>query len=305
MALKISVVVLIGPKVKFPDNINILKKWKEKGMEIIMVKGLNPTLLWNKGITHASGDIIYFLDKDSQPAWGNIEIIKDEFSNKDTDILGGPQLLPQEGPQMEEIYYDILSTPVLSGNSAPRFSKRGERRVTNDSELIFSNIAIRKKVFSEIGNLNENIYPNALNAFLHKAKKRGCKIIYDPKFFVEKQMKLSVIKFIKTIFKSGFGRGIQTKKDFKSINIFKFLFILFAPLFIMGFFIDPLEYILFAYFLFDILIAMLLSNWSFFTFFHYLFLIPIFHFTGSIGIFFGLFLKNPYIGSNDIEINML
>ncbi len=305
MSIKISIVIPIEPDIENPNSYHILNRWKNKGIETIIVKGKNPSLQRNRGIEKASGDIIYFLDKDSEVNWKNIEIIKEEFENNNIDILGGPQILPETGPTIEEIYYDILSTPVLTGKTASRYTKKGTRRDSNDSELILCNLAMRKSIFSEIGYFNEELYPNEENDLLAKAKKKGKKIIYNPDFYVEKPMKLSIIGFIKQTFKYGFGRGNQTRKSITSLNILKFLFILFAPMFILGFFVTPFNYILFTYLLFDILIAMILSNWSFFTFFHYLILIPLFHFSYSVGILFGLFLKNNYIKSQDIEIIVL
>jgi len=293
------------PELEEPDNISVLKKFHSKGIEVIIVKGKNPSLQRNRGVEKASGDIIYFLDKDSFPTMENIKIIKKEFKNNDVDILGGPQILPEKGPLMEEIYYDILSYPPLVGKTASRYYKRGKRRKSDEGELILSNMAVRKNVFSRVGFFNEKLYPNEENDFLKRAEKAGFNIIYNPDFAVEKPMKLSVFGFLKQTFKYGFGRGFQTKRKPTFSNVLKFLFIFFTPLFIASFFITSLDYFLFAYILYDITIAMILSNWSFWTFFHYLFLIPLFHNSYSIGILFGLFSKNKYIKSDDFQIIVL
>ncbi len=305
MGLKISVIVPIPPELKEPTNISILNKIKNKGIEVIIVTGRNPSKQRNIAVTKASGDILYFIDEDSIPRMENLDLIRDEFEKNNVDILGGPSVLPEKGPTIEEVYYHILSMPLIVGGISSRYTEIGKRRRSGEGELILCNMAVRKQFFQDLNGFPEDLYPNEENAFLVMAKRKKANIIYNPVFTVEKAMKLKINEFIKLIFKYGKGRGNQTRRYPSTVNIIKLLTVFFLPLIIFSIIYDPAEYIFDAYLIYDIILAFLLSNWTFYTFFHYLLLIPLTHSTYGIGIVVGLFSGSKSQKAGNMEVTIL
>ncbi len=290
------------PSRKEPANSALLGKLKEKGAEIIIVKGLNPSLQRNQGVKASTGEVIYFLDEDSFPSLENLEMIRNEFGKSGTDILGGPSVIPDEGGTLEEVFYNIFSTNLVVGRLASRYKERGKRRRTDEGELILCNMAVRRSLFDDLGGFAEDLYPNEENEFIQRALKKKANVIYEPSFTVKKTLDIKAGEFIALLLKYGRGRGMQTRRYFKTTNILKLAPVLFIPVIAVSLIVKPLEYIFDLYLIYLLALSMVLSGWSFLTFFHYLLFIPATHMFYGLGILAGLFSKAKRAMSTETEM---
>jgi hypothetical protein len=59
-------------------------------------------------------------------------------------IIGGPNLTPQNSTKFERISGVMLSTYLLTWKMSRRYMSTGKDRLTDDSELILCNLAVKK-----------------------------------------------------------------------------------------------------------------------------------------------------------------
>ncbi|MCL5236531.1 MAG: glycosyltransferase [Nitrospirae bacterium] len=205
--------------------------------EIFAVSGNNPTKQRNKCIDMARNDYIYFIDNDSIVVRESLEKFKGLIKKyPKVSVIGGPAIIHPQDNYLQKNFNSVLSSPLAVGKISSRYSKRGGVRETDDSELILCNLIVKKSIFDKVGKLNENLYPNEENEFIHRVKSFGEKVLYDPEIYVFKSQRETFKDFINQIFNYGRGRGEQTRispKSFKPLILIPVFFSLYLPLYLI------------------------------------------------------------------------
>lgn len=200
--------------------------------EIIAISGNNPTKQRNLCIDMAKSDYIYFIDNDSVVVPEALKKLQQTLTYcAQIAAIGGPAIAPRSDSFLQKNINSVLTSPIAVGKIASRYSRRGDIRETDDSELILCNLAIKKSIFDELGKFNENLYPNEENEFLHKLKSSGKKVIYDPDIYVFRSQRETLKGFIRQFFTYGRGRGEQTRispESFKKIMLLPVAFALYV-----------------------------------------------------------------------------
>lgn len=179
-------------------------------MEILVEIGTNPPAQRNRAIKRASGEIFVFFDSDCVIDPSYFEILNSFSENKSEHVIGGPVLLKEPSSYWEQIAQMIFSNPFVTGPSAARYAQRGQRRISNERELILCNLAVKRGVFEHVGIFDERIYPNEENEWMDRASTKSSQVIYDPGLKVFRAQRNSIGAILKTFFRYGVGRGVQS-----------------------------------------------------------------------------------------------
>lgn len=178
-------------------------------LEIIVVRGHQPSLQRNTGLRAATGELIYFLDDDSIPAPSNLERAVPQFTDPAVALVGGPNLCPADAPFKERAFAAVTASWLGFGPSRARYMRLGRRRPSGEKELILCNLVARKSALLEVGGFNEALYPNEENALMDQLQARGWKMIYDPDLIVYRRPRQNLRAFAQMIFRYGRGRAEQ------------------------------------------------------------------------------------------------
>lgn len=222
----ISVII---PVRKFSESLPVLDCLKKMDylqdkIEIIVAEGNFPSLQRNKAARVACGDILYFLNFDSCPGSNLFNKVVEIF-NRSEDIagVGGPDLTPKNNTYLQQTFGLVLSSYFAHWKMRARYSCLGKERVSNERELILSNLAIRKDVFLQFKGFDERFYPNEENEFINRIVKTGLKFIYSPDAKIYRDRRKTAAAFMKQFYQYGRGRMRQVSIEGLSKN---FLFLL-------------------------------------------------------------------------------
>lgn len=178
-------------------------------LEILVARGQQPAAQRNAALKAAGGDLIYFLDDDSAPDPGNVRRAVSRFEDPKVQMVGGPNLCPQDAPPLELVFALVLASWLAFGPSRARYAAVGQVRETSEKELILCNLLARRQAMLDLGGFNEALYPNEENALMDELQKQGGKLIYDPELLVHRQPRSNLKAFARMLMTYGRGRAEQ------------------------------------------------------------------------------------------------
>ena len=178
-------------------------------VEILVARGCQPAVQRNVAMESATGDVIYFLDDDSIAPADNLSRAAGHFEDPSVAMVGGPNLCPDDAPELEKCFAAVLSAWLAFGPSRARYGKVGALRATGEKELILCNLLARRSALVAAGGFDETLYPNEENALMDELQKRGGKLLYDPDLFVYRRPRKTLAAFCRMLLNYGRGRAEQ------------------------------------------------------------------------------------------------
>ncbi len=178
-------------------------------LEVLVVRGQQPSVQRNMALRQAAGELIYFLDDDSIPEKDALRRGTELFKDTAVQIIGGPNLCPPESPVLEQIFAWTMASWVAFGPSRARYASVGSVRPSSEKELILCNMMARRETLLRLGGFDEALYPNEENALMDEIQKQGGKLLYDPGFIVYRRPRRSFRAFCKMLMTYGRGRAEQ------------------------------------------------------------------------------------------------
>lgn len=181
-----------------------------KCWEIIIVEGTQPSVQRNKAVDYAQGEIIFFLDDDSEVIPLLFKSVLEFYQDEKVAVVGGPAVMKSTEKGLGRKIGLILKSYFGVFDTRRRWCKANNKpREATEKDLIMCNLSIRREIFLKEGGLNEGLYPNEENEFLHRLKRKGYRLIYNPQTIIYREHHKKIQDFIKTIFRYGRGRAQQ------------------------------------------------------------------------------------------------
>jgi len=205
-------------------------------LEIIVVRGTQPSIQRNAAIREARGDLIYFLDDDSVPQPDNLRRAVPHFHRSEVQMVGGPALCPPESSALERLFAMVIGSWLAFGPSRARYRPVGRLRETGEKELILCNLLARSSTLAASGGFDESLYLNEENALMDDIQSRGGRLLYDPEFVVYRRPRQSLRAFLKMLVTYGRGRAEQFRLHPTAGSALNFA----PPLFLLYVLLTPL-----------------------------------------------------------------
>ena len=184
-------------------------KYPASLLEIIVVRGSQPSVQRNTALRAAKGEWIYFLDDDSIPHPDNLQRALAYSAFEKVMMVGGPNVCPAAAPPLEQAFATVMGTLLAFGPSRARYTPVGKARVSGEKELILCNLMGRREALLAAGGFDEALYPNEENALMDELQRRGGKLLYDPEFIVHRRPRHTLGAFCKMLMNYGRGRAEQ------------------------------------------------------------------------------------------------
>jgi len=207
----LSVIVAVRPGGHEPRALELLRRGTEGSLEVIVVEGQCPSRQRNVAARIASGEILLFLDDDTECSRDLLDVYIKVFREDSMVVaIGGPTLYFGRNFK-ERVTARVLSGRMVTGRSASRYASYGKRRTSDERELMLSNLAIRRRTFESSGGFEESLYPNEENLLLERIRARGGKILYEPSATANRPAPKVGWELIAKVFGYGRGRGSQVR----------------------------------------------------------------------------------------------
>lgn len=302
-------------------------KYPKELIEILIVEGLNISKQRNLAIAKASGDVLYFVDDDSEITSRALEYVCQTFEDYPLiDGVGGPCI---EKHTNNSFFQDCLhlafSSTFGAGPTKARYAPQGLIRRASEKELITCNLALKKEAFAKTQGFDERLYGNEENELVKRLEKSKGSILYHPLLIIRRSPRDSLAELAVQMFRYGAGRSkhFRIKKDAQNfmmllpISFTVYLLIVLTLPYLTS--LDQPFYYKIS--LMPLLAYLLLSCLTSFlyafanakkiipTFFVLNILFPAMHLFYAIGSIYGLFAKisvvNEKTGCNLIKVNSI
>jgi cellulose synthase/poly-beta-1,6-N-acetylglucosamine synthase-like glycosyltransferase len=209
--LTFSVIVPVAPGgdvSRVTDSVANINYPADK-FEILVSEGKQPSRQRNLAAQQAKGNIIYFLDNDSDVTPELFNKVVECYTDPIIASVGGPNLTSPTDSDMQFAFGNALGSFFAHSSMAARYRPIGKIRESGEKELILCNLSVRREVFLSSGGFDESLYPNEENEFMNRLQQMGYKLIYHPEAFIYRSRRKDIFAFFRQLMNYGRGRMEQ------------------------------------------------------------------------------------------------
>lgn len=208
--------------------------YPQANIEVILALGDWPSTQRNQAVRRATGELLFFFNKDAGPEPSHFNTMVDIFEkHPDVVAAGGPDLTPADNTPLQHLFGYAMMSRFAHWRMRARYTAEGETRRTDERELILSNMAIRRETFIKLGGFHEDFWPNEENEILNRMQLLGLGMVYCPQARVFRDKRPSVGAFMFQFFRYGRGRMTQMFQEGMDTNIV-FLLPLFFGIYLLA-----------------------------------------------------------------------
>jgi len=249
----------------------ILENYKDKIKIIKNIKALGPSQSRNMAVKEAKGEYLAFTDADCFVDKSWLTELISGFKESKIVSVGGIQEIPKDetefGRKVSEFFKKIGFI-----SDYMHIAKRKESVEVNHNPSC--NVMYRKDIFLEENGFLENLWPGEDVELDYRLRKKGYKIIFNPKAIVYHYRPSNLKSFLKMMYRYGWAQGFLVKKYgiFRKIQILPFLtlgiFLCFCialfymNIYLLLFFIFIFLFLI-LYFKFDLYILPVFLSWHY------------------------------------------
>jgi glycosyltransferase involved in cell wall biosynthesis len=204
---------------------NILAGYK--GIKVLNTPGVGPSKARNIGIGQAKGEFVAFTDADCvlEPNW--LSELSRGFVGDEVAGVGGIQKSPEDDSSFAKAIYDFLRTfGFIAG-----YMKSGTK-LRETAHNPACNVMYRKSILLESGGFQENLWPAEDVELDYKLRKKGYKLLFNPKAQVYHYRAQTLSGFLKMMFRYGYSQGVLIRKYgvFRRLHLVPCILLLFLLL---------------------------------------------------------------------------
>jgi len=243
---RVSVIIPVKPGGEVPALSGLARaSYPLDRFEVLVAYGCAPSAQRNLAAREAQGELLYFLDDDSQVLPGFLEAAARHYRDPKVAAVGGPSLTPKSDSALQRAIGVAFASAVGGGGVRNRYRKVGSARRCCDSELILCNLSFRREIFLSHEGLDARLYPNEENELMDRLLHEGFQLVHDPELAVHRSQRRSYRAYVKQMFGYGRGRGEQTllSGKLKPVSLapsFLLIYALLLPFFARGLFALPM-----------------------------------------------------------------
>jgi len=210
--LRYCVIIPVRPEQREISALESLKDAdvEKDRLEILVVRGQNPSGQRNEAIRGAEGEILLFLDDDSRVDPGLFRVLDERFKDPTIHGVGGPNLAEKNASLLSVAKDCVLTSMVGAARVRSRYMALGATRDATEDDLILCNFALRRNVLEKERPFDERLYPNEENELFHRLSSRGYRLVYEPTMVVYRNRAEKPLGFAIRIARYGRGRMEQT-----------------------------------------------------------------------------------------------
>ncbi|QFU82333.1 glycosyltransferase [Natronorubrum aibiense] len=148
----------------------------------------------NKGIKHATGEVIAFIDADMTVKQSWLKSIEDVLDSTTADYIGCKTRIytPESGPTIWSKYDLALGLPV-------------EKYIEKDGFAPTCSLIVRQQVFDEVGNFDHRLVSGGDKEFGHRVRDAGFQMAYTDEIVLEHPARVSSTSWLKKAQRIGKG----------------------------------------------------------------------------------------------------
>jgi len=211
--MRFTIVIAVAPE-RDAEIIDSIKKldYPKNRFHVVIVEGRNPSENRNKGALRALGDYIIFLDDDAKIKEDYLKNVDRFFSrHSDIDIVGGPQLTPEDDKGFAKVSGYALSSYFGAWKISQRYSCNEENCDVDETVLTSANLICHRDVMKKV-KFDHKLFPGEDPKFISDAKKLGFKVAYNPEIIIYHRRRASVKALAKQVF--NYGKVRPQKESF-------------------------------------------------------------------------------------------
>jgi succinoglycan biosynthesis protein ExoA len=218
---RISIIVPVrsGPQPPACSSSIENSKYPLEKVEVIVIAGNNPSAQRNLGASKARGEILYFLDDDSMLHPRALQTLDEAFEDHPQFAgIGGPSVGAPSGSLFQKCAAMAMGSLFGMGPARHRYYPSGCPRPGGDNELILSNFAIRRSVWTDNSGFDTRLYPNEENEFMGRLESAGYRFLYHPGIWVFRPARQTLGQMLLQIFSYGRSRSQHIRIASRPVN---------------------------------------------------------------------------------------
>jgi cellulose synthase/poly-beta-1,6-N-acetylglucosamine synthase-like glycosyltransferase len=201
---------------------SVLKNGEVQAELLISSEG-NRSECLNNLARKATGDVLIFFDDDVELRYNTIQELLQPFYSgefKNVGVVGGVNIRFKDVTKDEEHADALLKNPITMFRSRARYTPIGDKRLTDESEIITCVLAISRKAFEEAGGFPGDIIPCEENVLINRIRAKGYSVVYNPFAVVYHRRPKLFREYARTIFNYGKGRGMMMRNHAGNPKLF-------------------------------------------------------------------------------------
>ena len=177
-------------------------------IEILVVRGNQPSRQRNCAAGRARGELLYFLDNDSEVEPRALLEAEAAFRDPRIAAVGGPVLATQAASTLQRAIHSLFSSPFGVGTVRHRYKRVGTQpRPGNENMLISCNLVVRRAAFEQVGGFDERLFPHEDNELVNRLVEQDFPVLYHPQVVAYRGQRPSLRAYLQQIARDGMGRG--------------------------------------------------------------------------------------------------
>ncbi len=208
---RISFLIPIPPGGDLVNSLESIRRqhYDPDRIEIVVCIGRHRSVQRNEGLNRATGEVVFFLDNDviiPDPDYVQKHLVQ-YAADPAVASVGGPSLTPDDDSVLQRAFGQIFQSYFATTSIRARYMRIGERRDSNERELILCNQSMRTSAVRRAGGFNTHFHSgNEENELVNRLLENGGRVIYDPDIYVYRSQRHNLSEFIKQIGKYGKSR---------------------------------------------------------------------------------------------------